>query len=324
MPSGTNPNAPGGDGSWSSGGGGGADMIGALINVGGMLYDSHQNRKAAKKNTEMTIAANKAEAELAYQRQMEMWNAQNLYNSPAAQMARFKAGGLNPHLIYGQGNSGNASSAPAYQPPNIQYRYEGGRYGAAVSSLLPTLMSVGSWLTDMRAKEVGIQQTIQQTEKGAVDVEKARQLISFLEQRYPKDLQNLDNKLGLFPYQQSMQQAQTEKAWRVNSDLEQEYFNKWGSQVYANQSNQDIGAKPGSAKAIERLHQLAKLNAAGYQNKLLQAKSSFTDFNVTDPQALMQMVLGGIMSMTGQQIRARAPQRIRQTPKRHEQPHWDK
>lgn len=32
------------------------------------------------------------------------WQMQNAYNSPAAQMQRFKDAGLNPHLIYGQGN----------------------------------------------------------------------------------------------------------------------------------------------------------------------------------------------------------------------------
>ncbi len=40
---------------------------------------------------------------------LEFWNMQNQYNSPQAQMARFKEAGLNPNLIYGQGNSGNAS-----------------------------------------------------------------------------------------------------------------------------------------------------------------------------------------------------------------------
>lgn len=36
----------------------------------------------------------------------ERWKMENEYNSPAAQMARFKAAGLNPHLIYGQSNMG--------------------------------------------------------------------------------------------------------------------------------------------------------------------------------------------------------------------------
>lgn len=36
---------------------------------------------------------------------LEDWNRQNEYNSPAAQMERFKAAGLNPNLIYAQTNT---------------------------------------------------------------------------------------------------------------------------------------------------------------------------------------------------------------------------
>lgn len=35
---------------------------------------------------------------------IEQWNRENAYNSPSAQMARFKAAGLNPDLMYGQQN----------------------------------------------------------------------------------------------------------------------------------------------------------------------------------------------------------------------------
>lgn len=38
------------------------------------------------------------------------WNAQNAYNTPAAQMARFKEAGLNPHLIYGNGTDATAGA----------------------------------------------------------------------------------------------------------------------------------------------------------------------------------------------------------------------
>lgn len=48
------------------------------------------------------------------------WNMQNEYNSPAAQMARLKAGGLNPNLVYGDGaNSPSAnirSSDASWKP----------------------------------------------------------------------------------------------------------------------------------------------------------------------------------------------------------------
>lgn len=48
---------------------------------------------------------------------LEMWNLQNEYNSPQAQMQRYEDAGLNPMLIYGQGTSGNAGSAPQLVTP---------------------------------------------------------------------------------------------------------------------------------------------------------------------------------------------------------------
>ena len=99
--------------------------LSALGALGGM-YDTYQTSKTARENTDKTIAANKAEAELAYQRAVEMWHRQNAYNTPEAQMARFKAAGLNPHLIYGQGSAGNAAAPAQYQAANMQYHYQAG------------------------------------------------------------------------------------------------------------------------------------------------------------------------------------------------------
>lgn len=48
---------------------------------------------------------------------LDMWNLQNEYNSPQAQMKRFEEAGLNPALIYSQGNPGNATSAPVQGVP---------------------------------------------------------------------------------------------------------------------------------------------------------------------------------------------------------------
>lgn len=44
---------------------------------------------------------------------------QNKYNSPASQMERYRAAGLNPNLIYGQGNSGNQASPVQYDAPEL-------------------------------------------------------------------------------------------------------------------------------------------------------------------------------------------------------------
>jgi hypothetical protein len=52
----------------------------------------------------------------------KMWHEANEYNSPQAQMARFAAAGLNPHLIYGKGTHGNANPLTTQRPnsPDIK------------------------------------------------------------------------------------------------------------------------------------------------------------------------------------------------------------
>lgn len=58
----------------------------------------------------------KTENELAFEREKEMWNMQNAYNTPEEQMKRYQDAGLNPNLIYGQGTPGNATDSPSYNP----------------------------------------------------------------------------------------------------------------------------------------------------------------------------------------------------------------
>lgn len=76
---------------------GGSSLLGQGINA---ATQSGMNKKTREWNERM----------YAMQRQhaLQDWDMQNAYNNPAAQMARLKAAGLNPHLIYG-GGPGNVS-----------------------------------------------------------------------------------------------------------------------------------------------------------------------------------------------------------------------
>lgn len=74
-------------------------------------------------NTNKTNKANRELAEYSYSKNLESWHMQNAYNTPEKQMERFKAAGLNPNLIYGQGNAGNAAQIPQYQAPEQSYNY---------------------------------------------------------------------------------------------------------------------------------------------------------------------------------------------------------
>lgn len=93
-----------------------AALISAGIGVGGSIIANRQNRKLAEQQAQWN-----KEQQLAQQKyDQQMWQQANQYNSPQSQMARFAQAGLNPHLIYGKGNPGNAMPlrSPDIKPYN--------------------------------------------------------------------------------------------------------------------------------------------------------------------------------------------------------------
>jgi len=103
---------------------------------------SNLDAQVARENTDKSIAAQKEMAELAYQRNVGMWQMQNSYNSPAEQMARYKAAGLNPNLAVGGGNPGNAGGIPAYQAPSPQYAYKAPQVFGNLSNSISQFMDL--------------------------------------------------------------------------------------------------------------------------------------------------------------------------------------
>lgn len=298
------------------GGGGygsGGDWIGAIIGAGAGLYDSHQNRKASKENTDKTIEAQKREAELAYQRSVNMWNMQNQYNSPEAQMNRFLQAGLNPHLIYGQGNPGNAQGFPQYQPADIRYNYAAPKYGAAIASILPTLMAVGTWMQNMRATDVDIEAKKTGMQRTGLESQRLWQLINYLEERNPQVLKDAENKLSLFSFQRDAAEYNAERSFRGLREMEREYEFKWGQPLFDDTGKYGMTTWDKDAVGMRKLefmqqqakNRLLSLGEEGarYKNRLLEAQSSWADFDITNPQGLMQLVLSGVMGMAGSSLR---------------------
>lgn len=73
--------------------------------------------------TAMRNEAQKRESELAYRRQQEAIREQNAYNSASAQMARLQAAGLNPNLMYDNGQqaaAGMQDNIAEYQPAELE------------------------------------------------------------------------------------------------------------------------------------------------------------------------------------------------------------
>lgn len=81
--------------------------ISAGVGLVSNIWGSETNNANSKANVEAQKWENHQNRLFA----MDMWNRTNDYNTPLMQMQRFRQAGLNPHLIYGQGNAGNAQMA---------------------------------------------------------------------------------------------------------------------------------------------------------------------------------------------------------------------
>lgn len=115
--------------------------------------------------------ANLQVAKYQHKKNMELLKYQQDYDSPASQMARYKAAGLNPNLIYSQGTSGNMNSAPQFpdiQPANYQQAAQ--NIGNIPTQVLQQsnqleLMKSQTNLTDAKAQESSVKQDLMRSQQ---------------------------------------------------------------------------------------------------------------------------------------------------------------
>lgn len=84
------------------------------ITRGGPRRQYKWNKKAAEDTNRM----NRENAEWQLEQNKRLQQEQRMYDTPQQQMARYKAAGLNPHLIYGSG-SGSSGGTFAFSSPGI-------------------------------------------------------------------------------------------------------------------------------------------------------------------------------------------------------------
>lgn len=90
----------------------------SIIAAGIMTAGSVGNTASQAKSNRKSRRFAREENEKARQFALDDWNRTNEYNSPAAQMKRYRDAGLNPNLIYGQTNTADAVSS--YKPNPYQ------------------------------------------------------------------------------------------------------------------------------------------------------------------------------------------------------------
>jgi len=110
-----------------------AGVIGGLSQLGSGYFGYLGQKEANKTNIRL--------AREAREHDVKMWQMQNEYNTPAMQMQRLTEAGLNPHLMYGQGNTGNASSPQRSPVPEVQNELA----SLAQMSLAPIISMYQDW-----------------------------------------------------------------------------------------------------------------------------------------------------------------------------------
>ena len=116
---------------------------------------AQQTNQANKDIAQMANEHNEAMLNKQIQQEWDMWNAENEYNSPAAQMQRYADAGVNPYMSVGNVSSGNASSmsSPSAQPAAVP-QMQGATMMPANMSGLSGLRGIASRFVEMmQAKE---------------------------------------------------------------------------------------------------------------------------------------------------------------------------
>ena len=130
----------------------------------GALGQSSANRTNIRLQREQN-AWNEKQAEKANKWNIEQWERENLYNSPMQQMQRLEQAGLNPNLMYGQGNPGSASSLKSEMPSSVAPA----RVNNSLQYLGNTLAPAIAMYQDMRLKNNQI--TAQEKQLKLIDEE---------------------------------------------------------------------------------------------------------------------------------------------------------
>lgn len=140
------------------------ELIGGAISAGAGLLTQH-----------LANQRNKAETELAYQRNRQMIQEQNEFNSPASQVSRLQAAGLNPNLAYGADGAlvGNQESSAEYDPAQYEPGFRSGT--ADPSAMIDSIVGIKEQIAqrDLADSQILLNGTRRELEASGIKVNEA-------------------------------------------------------------------------------------------------------------------------------------------------------
>lgn len=162
---------------------------------------------------------NRQMADVAWARNVGMWNMQNEYNHPKAQMERLKEAGLNPRLMYGKGTAGagQATQLPKYQAPKIDW-----------SMNIPNVLGSLNQFTDIKVKNAQIDLVEEQRRLAAAH---AQYYEDISDPRYDKFISDT-RRAGRMSEQEWMKTAKMIiENGGINFDLDSKFGKRWTAEM---------------------------------------------------------------------------------------------
>ena len=219
--------------------------------------------------------------------QESMWNKQNEYNTPAAQIQRMRDAGLNPALMYSQGNVGNAESVKAVPPAQVQ----------PITGLGNGISSAGDAIADGLIKLEQVKQMRAQT--NLLEAKVVHERNSTLDPFEYRAIWDAKNELA----RKQSQYYDSKTAWQdiYNQHTPTLLYNRQRQgELYNNKLQQDMAVQVAmlSLKALETRAQV-QLNSAqtGYYQqmvKLMAQKYNYLEqLNPLQIQAINQKLVIG-------------------------------
>ena len=161
--------------------------FGSLIGAGMQDVNNQRTLRAQAKENEKNREYNLQLAKMQNEWNLQQWERENEYNNPLNQMARLKAAGLNPNLVYGNG----AAQSTAAPSPSLT---SGAPSNPVVMSLMaqrPTVGQIMNQALQNRILQAQVDNTEAQTKKTLADAN-----ISETEAKYKEAEKLLGIELG--------------------------------------------------------------------------------------------------------------------------------
>lgn len=200
--------------------------------IGSAVSQKRQQRRQNVFNTEMTRYQNTLN--------IDQWNRENMYNTPASQMQRLKEAGVNPRLWWSNGSNTSASS-PTLSAPEQQYTAVGGTLAQSLSDAFGSAVNAINQINQINQQNAQIELLRSQTRhyNTLADLNKINTSI--------KSAENIMKSIDLNYYDLSQRQRVYGKQLTLNNMLAN-YLNNFGLDTLTLNDHNMLSVDPYSFK----------------------------------------------------------------------------